>query len=110
MLNPPLTPQRGPIAEAEELAADEASDPNDGKKHERHPEGVGVPAAHKRPRSKPSDGGRKSAETKRRRHEDQVLGKTAAHSQARAGGAGIPAQELSDGGKKSPDGPLGELA
>ena len=97
MLNPPLTPQRGPIAEAKELAADEASYPDDGGKCERHPEGAGVPAAQKRPSSEPSGGGRKSAEAKRRRHEDQVLGEIAAHSHARAGGAGIPVQELSVG-------------
>ena len=88
---PTADPPVGPIAEAGELTADEASGPDNGGRRGRRPEGAGVPAAQKRPRGEPPDSGRKSAETKRRWHEDQVLGETAAHSQARAGEAGIPA-------------------
>ena len=37
LLNLTLAPERGPIAEAEELAVEEITDPYDGKKHERRP-------------------------------------------------------------------------
>ena len=93
MLNPPLhppPPQVGTIAEAGELTDNGAPGPDDEDRRGRRPEGAGAPTAQKRPRSEPSDNGRKSAATKRRRHEDQVLEETSAHSQARASGAGIP--------------------
>ena len=68
----------------------------------RPPEGAGMPAAQKMPKSGPSDGGRKNARTERPRHEDRALGSTASPLPVRAGGAGITVQELSVGEKYFP--------
>ena len=106
---PTAAPQVGTTAEAGELTANKAPGPDDGGKRGRHPVGAGALAAQKRPGSELPGNGRKSTATERRRHEGQVLEETTALSQARAGGAGIPAQELSVGGDFPPDEPLGEL-
>ena len=73
-------------------------------------EGAGKTEAQKRPRSGPSDGGRRDAETKRRRSDDRTPEGGTAPSQTRAGRVGIPPQELPVGEKVPPEEPQGELS
>ena len=109
MINPPLDPQRKATAEAGKLTDSEAPGPNDEDRQIRHPHAGSEPAARKRRRVEVSGSSRKNAETKRRRPDAQLLVETTAHTQARAGEAGIPAQELSVGEKIPPDELTGEL-
>jgi hypothetical protein len=65
-------------------------------------------AAQTRPRTGPAAGGRRHADTKRKRPEGRRLEGTKAPSRARAGAAGILAQELSVGEKVPPEKCQGE--
>jgi hypothetical protein len=74
-----------------------------GREHQHRPAGGRQMAAQTGPRSGPAAGGRRHAETKRKRPEGRTLEGTKAPSRARAGEAGILAQELSVGEKVPPE-------
>ena len=102
---PDTGPRGGGAPAAGGQAGEEMTDPEGPTIHRRRPEGGGKTEKQKRPRHDPTDSGRKDTITKRRRSDDRAPEDGTTLLQARAGGAGIPPQELSVGGEALPERP-----